>query len=44
MSRCASVDPLGVHAFTLGQDSIVIKYNDLKADKDGENLSHKILM
>ena len=44
MARCASVDPLGFHNFTLGQDSIVIKYNDSKADKDGEKLSQKKIM
>ena len=41
MVRCASVDPLGFHNFTLEQDSIIIKYDDSKGDKDGEKLLQK---
>jgi len=41
MARCASVDPLGFHNFSLGQDSIIVKYDDSKSDKDGERLSEK---
>ena len=41
MVRCISVDPLGFHNFMIGQDSIIIKYNDLKADKDGERILQK---
>lgn len=41
MARCASVDPLGFHNFSLGQDSLIVKYDDSKADKDGERLSEK---
>ena len=41
MAWCASIDPLGFHNFTLGQDSIIVKYDDSKADKDGERLSEK---
>jgi len=42
MGRCASIDPLGFHNFSLGIDSIVGKYDDSEADKDGERLSEKI--
>ena len=41
MARCASVDPLGFHNFSLSQDSIIVKYDDSKVDKDGERLSEK---
>lgn len=41
MARCMSIDGLCFHNFTLGQDSIVCKYDDSKADKDGEKLSEK---
>ena len=41
MARCASVDPLGFHNFSLGADSLICKYDDSKADKDGEKLSEK---
>ena len=41
MARCASVDPLGFHTFSLGQDSIIVKYDDSKSDKEGERLSEK---
>jgi hypothetical protein len=41
MARCASIDPLGFHNFTLGADSLICKYDDSKADKDGERLSEK---
>ena len=41
MARCASVDPLGFHNFSLGQDSLIVKYDDSKADKDGDRLSEK---
>ena len=44
MAQCASVDPLGFHNFLLGQDSIIIKYDDSKSEKDGERLSEKIFM
>ena len=38
-----SVDPLCFHYFSLGWDSIVGKYDDLKADKTAEQLSEKNL-
>ena len=41
MARCASIDPLAFHNFKLGQDSIICKYDDSKADKTGEKLSEK---
>jgi hypothetical protein len=41
MARCASVDPLAFHNFKVGQDSIVCKYDDSKADKSGDRLSEK---
>ena len=41
MARCASIDPLGFHNFAVAQDSIKCKYDDSKADKDGEKLSEK---
>jgi hypothetical protein len=42
MARSASIDCLGFHNFSLGMDSIVIKYDESKADKAGEKLSEKI--
>ena len=41
MAQCASIDPLGLHNMKLGSDSLVIKYDDSKADKSGERLSEK---
>ena len=41
MARSASIDCLCFHNFSLGQDSIVIKYDETKADKAGEKLSEK---
>ena len=41
MARCASIDPLAFHNFKTGQDSIICKYDDQKADKTGERLSEK---
>jgi len=41
MARCSNVDPLGFHNFKLGSDSIICKYDDAKADKEGEKLSEK---
>ncbi|CAB9498884.1 unknown protein (Partial), partial [Seminavis robusta] len=41
MARCASIDPLRFHNFKVGQDSIIGKYDDQKADKAGEKLSEK---
>jgi hypothetical protein len=41
MARCASIDLLGFHYFSLGADSLICKYDDSKADKDGEKLSEK---
>lgn len=41
MARSASIDCLAFHNFSLGLDSIVIKYDESKADKAGEKLSEK---
>jgi hypothetical protein len=41
MARSASIDCLAFHNFGLGTDSLVIKYDDSKADKAGEKLSEK---
>lgn len=41
MARSASIDCLAFHNFRLGTDSIIIKYDDSKADKAGEKLSEK---
>ena len=41
MARCASVDPLSFHNFSLGQDSIIVKYDNSKADKYGKRLSEE---
>lgn len=41
MARCASIDALAFHNFSLGSDSIKCKYDDAKANKDGEKLSEK---
>ena len=43
MDRCASVDPLGFHNFSVAQDSVKCVYDDSKADKEGEKLSEKNL-
>jgi hypothetical protein len=43
MARSASIDPLVFHHFTLGVDSIIGKYDDLKVDKIGERLSKKTI-
>ena len=41
MARCALIDPLSFHNFDVAQDSIKCKYDDSKADKEGEKLSVK---
>lgn len=41
MARSSSIDCLGLHNFSLGVDSIIIKYDESKADKAGERLSEK---
>jgi hypothetical protein len=42
MARCASVHPLGFHNFLLGADSLICKYDNLKAvKKNWEKLSEK---
>jgi hypothetical protein len=41
MARSASIDPLGFHNISKGVDSIVIKYDDSKADNAGEKVSPK---
>jgi len=41
MARSASIDCLGLHNIRLGPDSIIIKYDESKADKAGERLSEK---
>ena len=41
MARSASIDPLGMHNFKLGADSIIGKYDTAKADQAGERLSKK---
>jgi hypothetical protein len=43
MARSASIDPLGFHNFSKGVDSILIKYDDSKADNAGEKVSPKNL-
>jgi hypothetical protein len=41
MARLASIDPLGFHNISKGVDSIVIKYDDSKADNAREKVSPK---
>ena len=41
MARGASIDPLHFSNFTLGVDSIIVKYDDSKADKNAERLAEK---
>jgi hypothetical protein len=41
MARSISIDPLGIHNFSVGTDSIKCKYDDSKADKKGERVSPK---
>ena len=44
MTRCDSIDNLSFHNFTLDTDSTMIKYDDSKADKDGEKNNKKMCM
>lgn len=41
MTRCASVDPNGSHKFSIGHESIIVKYDDTKCDKDDKLLLQK---
>ena len=41
MARSASIDPLHTDNFKIGGDSLVVKYDDSKADKNAERLSEK---
>ena len=41
MARGSNIDPLTVHNFTLGTDSIICKYDDSKCDKSAERLAMK---
>ena len=41
MARSASVDPLRLDNIRCGLDSIIVKYDDSKADKAGERSSEK---
>jgi hypothetical protein len=41
MARSASIDPLHFGNFKLGLDSIIVKYDDSKADKNAERLAEK---
>jgi hypothetical protein len=41
MARSISIDPLGIHNFSVGTDSIKCKYDDSKVDKKGERVSPK---
>ena len=34
MARSANIDPLKFHNFFVGPKSIIVKYEDLKKDKD----------
>ena len=43
MGRPVSIDPLRFRNFKLGTDSIIGKYDEAKAQKDGEKLSEKNL-
>ena len=43
IARCANIDPLAFHNYRVGQDSIICKYDDSKADKTGEKLAEKNL-
>jgi hypothetical protein len=38
MARLASIDPLEFHNFSKGVDSIIVKYDDSKADNAGEKV------
>jgi hypothetical protein len=42
MARCASVDPLGFHNFSLGADSLICKYTIRRRIKMGKNSPRKI--
>ena len=41
MARSANIDPLKFHNFSVGPDSIIVKYDDTKKDKDAVRLSQK---
>ena len=44
MPRMANIDPLAFYNYTVGSDSIKCKYDDAKADKEGEKLTEKSFM
>ena len=41
MARSANIDPLKLHNFKLGTNSIVIKYDESKSDKQAQQLAQK---
>ena len=43
MARSTNIDCIGWHNMRRGEDSIVVKYDDTKSDKDSEKFSDKNL-
>ena len=43
MARSINIDCIGFSSFKRGTDSIIVKYDDTKADKTGENCNNKNL-
>ena len=41
MARLANIDPLKLHNFRLGIDSITVKFDESKADKQAQRLAQK---
>lgn len=41
LARSINIDPLALHNFTPGSDSIKVKYDETKKDKRGVNCTHK---
>ena len=41
MARGGLIDNLGIRNFSVGEDSIIVKYDDSKCDKAGDRLSEK---
>ena len=43
IARSISIDPLAFHNMRLGSDSIILKYDETKADKEADKLSERNL-
>jgi hypothetical protein len=41
MARSISIDPLGLHNFSISEDHFVVRHDSTKSDKEGEKLHNK---